>query len=196
MYVWEKTDSAHKSKESYAVIVISAIIFITITIITITVLPPHMYPIPRIISSLSVAPGGCVIVCWCADAPAAVCAVTPVDSQPDVFCFFFSSFFFPLAPYSGTAAVPGSPWQPWDGALEAITAVLWWHSNSYHYTSSKETQREEGGGRWEGEGRDEAGKDGWREREVVEQQMKNKRRRWRGEEEEGGNVKGERWETG
>lgn len=60
------------------------------------------------------------------------------------------------------AAVPGSPWQPWGGALEAITAVLWWHSNSYHYTSSKETQREEeeeveeGGEkveeRWGGEG--------------------------------------------
>lgn len=105
-----------------------------------------MYPIPRIISSLSVAPGGCVIVCWCADTPAAVCAVTPVDSQPDV--FFFSS----LAPYSGTAAVPGSPWQPWDGALEAITAVLWWHSNSYHYTSSKETQREEEEGGEKGKG--------------------------------------------
>lgn len=80
--------SAHKSKKSYTVIVISAIIFITITIITITVLPHHMYPIPRIISLLSVAPGGCVIVCWCADTPAADGAVTPVDSQPDVFFFF------------------------------------------------------------------------------------------------------------
>lgn len=59
----EDKSTAHKSKKSYTVIVISAIIFITITIITITVLPPHMYPIPRIISSLSVAPGGCVIVC-------------------------------------------------------------------------------------------------------------------------------------
>lgn len=62
--------------------------------------------------------------------------------------FFFSS----LAPYSGTAALPGSPWQPWDGALEAITAVLWWHSNSYHYTSSKETQREEEEGGEKGKG--------------------------------------------
>lgn len=188
---------AHKSKKSYTVIVISAIIFITITIITITVLLPHMYPIPRIISSLSVAPGGCVIVCWCADTPAAVCTVTPVDSQPD-------GFFF--TPYSGTAAVPGSPWQPWDGALEAITVVRWWHSNSYHYTSSKETQREEEGGReggsWEGKGEMRQGrKDGWmggdmgegyrgRGKEGVEEQMKNKEK----EERKKGNE-GEMWKV-
>ena len=91
--------AVNKSEKSHTVIVISAIIFITITVITITVFPPHMYPIPRIISSLSVAPGGCVIVCWCAAAPAAaVGTVTPVDSQPDVF-FSLSlsfSFFSPL----------------------------------------------------------------------------------------------------
>lgn len=80
-------DGHTNKKKSYTVIFISTIIFITITIITITVLPPHMDPIPRIISSLSVAPGGCVIVCWCAAAPAAVGTVTPVDSQPDVFFF-------------------------------------------------------------------------------------------------------------
>lgn len=104
-------------------------------------------------------------------------------------------FFFFFTPYSGTEAVSGSPWQPWDGALEAITAVLWWHSNSYHYTSSKEAQREEGG--WEGKREMRQGRmDGWEEawmkagrrgKEAVGEQVKERR---------SGNVKGERWEMG
>lgn len=99
----------------------------------------HMYPIPRIISSLCVDPGGCVTVFSYA---CAISTLMPVRSQPHVFT--------PPTPYSGMATAQGSPWQPWEGALETITALLWWHSNSYHYTSSKETRREAGDREWMG----------------------------------------------
>lgn len=69
--------TAHKSKNSYCVIVISNIIFLTTNIITITTLPPHMYPISRIISSLPMAPG------VPSSSSADVCVVTPVNSQPN-----------------------------------------------------------------------------------------------------------------
>lgn len=88
---------AHKSKNSYCVIVISNIIFLTTNIITITTLPPHMYPISRIISSLPVAPG--VPTSSSAD----VCVVTPVNSQPNDPPLPLTPP--PPNPYSGTMAV-------------------------------------------------------------------------------------------
>lgn len=77
---------ANKSEKSHTVTIISAIVFITLSIITITVLGPHMYPIPRIISSLSVAPRGRVIICCC-------CRHGDACLQPTR-CGFFSSFLF------------------------------------------------------------------------------------------------------
>lgn len=84
-----ESDMVLTNQKSYNVIVIiiNAIVFITLSIITITVLCPHMYPIPRIISSLSVVPGGCVIFCCC-------CRHSDARLQPTRYFFLF--FFYPF----------------------------------------------------------------------------------------------------
>lgn len=131
---WEgETDVLLTNQKSHKLLLLSVLLFSLLSLLSLVLyfllrcilshasLAHSLWPLGAASSSADVPPLLLLLSArWCLSI-----------AQPDV--FFFTS-------YSGTAAVPGSPWQPWDGALEAITAILWWHSNSYHYTSSKETQ--------------------------------------------------------